>query len=218
MKSLDRISFLTNVLVVACQRPSTEVGKLVKALVTYATEGKRTELNDIRLETFFDLIVQDLDMQRMASEEKSRKCSESAKCRTIRNGSTASSPAKKTNAADAAPSKQRANADDAIASPTKSVSFFSDNPERPDDSGNVAVPNQSIDFNADDAISSFELLKSVYGKTGDNESHALDVWQHLTPAERMAAFAHAQRMQGDPAQRPYLYVYLRDKEWTKALF
>ena len=82
MKSLDRMSFLTNVLVVACQRPSTEVGKLVKALVTYATDGTRTELNDIRLETFFDLIVQDLDMQRMASEEKSRKCSESAKSRT----------------------------------------------------------------------------------------------------------------------------------------
>ena len=49
MKSLDRISFLTNVLIVACQRPSTEVGKLVKALVVYATEGKRTELNDIRI-------------------------------------------------------------------------------------------------------------------------------------------------------------------------
>ena len=63
MKSLERISFLTNVLAVACQRPSTEVGKLVKALVTYATDGTRTELNDIRLETFFDLIAQDLDMQ-----------------------------------------------------------------------------------------------------------------------------------------------------------
>lgn len=101
MKSLERISFLTNVLAVACQRPSTEVGKLVKALVTYATDGTRTELNDIRLETFFDLIAQDLDMQRMASEEKSRKCSESAKSRTARNGNVASSPAKKTNAANA---------------------------------------------------------------------------------------------------------------------
>ena len=85
----------------------------MKALVTYATDGTRTELNDIRLETFFDLIAQDLDMQRMASEEKSRKCSESAKSRTTRNCNAANIPAKKTNAANATNSKQKANADDA---------------------------------------------------------------------------------------------------------
>ena len=66
MKSLERISFLTNVLAVACQRPSTEVGKLVKALVTYATDGTRTELNDIRLETFFDLRVPKAGLQETA--------------------------------------------------------------------------------------------------------------------------------------------------------
>ena len=132
MKSLERISFLTNVLVVACQRPSTEVGKLVKALVTHATDGTRTELNDIRLETFFDLIAQDLDMQRMASEEKSRKCSESAKSRTARNGNAANIPTKKTNAANATNSKQKANADDANESATASVSSCSGDA---DDSG-----------------------------------------------------------------------------------
>ena len=31
MKSLDRIPFLANVLIVACSRPNAEVGKLVKA-------------------------------------------------------------------------------------------------------------------------------------------------------------------------------------------
>ena len=200
MKSLERISFLTNVLVVACQRPSTEVGKLVKALVTYATDGTRTELNDIRLETFFDLIAQDLDMQRMASEEKSRKCSESAKSRTARNGSSANNLAKKTNAANATNSKQKANADDASESATDSVSSSSDD---------------SSVFDADDVTSSFERMKAVYIKLGNNESQAFDAWKQLSDDERSAAFAHVQRMQGDPNSRNYLFVYLRDKEWTK---
>ena len=205
MKSLERISFLTNVLAVACQRPSTEVGKLVKALVTYATEGKRTELNDIRLETFFDLIAQDLDMQRMASEEKSRKCSESAKSRTARNGNVASSPAKKTNAANASISKQKANADDANEPATESVSSCSDDAD------------DSCDFDAADVTSSFERMKAVYVKVGNNESQAFDAWRQLSDDERSAAFAHVQRMLGDPNSRNYLFVYLRDKEWTKNL-
>ena len=203
MKSLDRISFLTNVLVVACQRPSTEVGKLVKALVTYATDGTRTELNDIRLETFFDLIVQDLDMQRMASEEKSRKCSESAKSRTARNGNVTNNPAKKTNAANATNSKQKANADDANESITDSVSSCSGD------------SNDSANFDAADVTSSFERMKVVYIKLGNNESQAFDAWRQLSDDERSAAFAHVQRMQGDPNSRNYLFVYLRDKEWTK---
>ena len=203
MKSLDRISFLTNVLVVACQRPSTEVGKLVKALVTYATEGKRTELNDIRLETFFDLIAQDLDMQRMASEEKSRKCSESAKSRTARNGNAANSPAKKANIANATNSKQKANADDANESITDSVSSCSGD------------SNDSANFDAADVTSSFERMKVVYIKLGNNESQAFDAWRQLSEDERSAAFAHVLRMQGDPNSRNYLFVYLRDKEWTK---
>ena len=205
MKSLERISFLTNVLAVACQRPSTEVGKLVKALVTYATDGRRAELNDIRLETFFDLIAQDLDMQRMASEEKSRKCSESAKSRTARNCNAANNPAKKTNAANATNSKQKANADDANESATDSVSSCSDNSDG------------SADFDAADVTSSFERMKAVYIKLGNNESQAFDVWRQLSEDERSAAFAHVQRMQGDPNSRNYLFVYLRDKEWTKNL-
>jgi len=203
MKSLDRISFLTNVLVVACQRPSTEVGKLVKALVTYATDGTRTELNDIRLETFFDLIAQDLDMQRMASEEKSRKCSESAKSRTARNGNAANTPAKKANIANATNSKQKANADDANESITDSVSSCSGD------------SYDSANFDAADVTSSFERMKVVYIKLGNNESQAFDAWRQLSDDERSAAFAHVQRMQGDPNSRNYLFVYLRDKEWTK---
>ena len=90
MKSFDRIPFLANVLIVACSRPNAEVGKLVKALVTYATEGTRTDLGDLRLEAYFDLLIQDIYSLRTAAEAKSKKCSESAKCRAARN---ASSPA-----------------------------------------------------------------------------------------------------------------------------
>ena len=88
MKSLERIPFLVNVLIVACSRPNAEVGKLLKALVTYATDGTRTDLDDIRLEAYFDLIAQDLDTLQKAAEVKSRKCSESAKCRIARNNSS----------------------------------------------------------------------------------------------------------------------------------
>ena len=72
MKVSERISILANVLEVACSRPNNEVGKLVKAVVSYANEGIRPALDDIRLETYFDLIAHDLDTQRNAAEVKSR--------------------------------------------------------------------------------------------------------------------------------------------------
>ena len=71
------------------------------------------------------------------------------------------------------------------------------------------------DFNANESTSSFEQLKQVYGKTGNNESQAFDVWKQLTADERTLAFAHAQRLQSDLTSRSYLFVYLRDKEWNK---
>ena len=73
------------------------------------------------------------------------------------------------------------------------------------------------DFNAIDVTSSFDLLKIIYKKVGNNESQAFGVWQQLSESERTAAFAHTQRLQGDLSSRSYLYVYLRDKEWMKAM-
>ena len=81
MKSLERFQLLANVLIVACSRPNAEVGRLVKAVVTYVTEGTRTDLGDLRLEAYFELLIQDIDSLRTAAEAKSKKCSESAKCR-----------------------------------------------------------------------------------------------------------------------------------------
>ena len=186
MKSIERIPFLSNVLIVACTRMNnSEVGKLVKAVVAYATDGTRPAMDDLRLETYFDLIAQDLDSLRTAAEVKSRKCSESAKCRTA-----------KTTARPANVSKR------AI-----------DNP--PASTANDSEEKSETDFNANDPTSSFERIKQIYGKTGNNESQAFDTWKLLTADERTTAFAHAQRLQGDLASRSYLLVYLRDKEWNK---
>ena len=186
MKSIERIPFLSNVLIVACSRMNnSDVGKLVKAVVAYATDGTCPAMDDLRLETYFDLIAQDLDSQRTAAEAKSRKCSESAKCRTTIKSAVRSGATKKT-------------------SDDTSSSVANDRDEK-SDSG----------FNANDSTSSFEQLKQVYGKTGNNESQAFDLWKLLTADERTAAFAHAQRLQGDLATRSYLFIYLRDKEWNK---
>lgn len=231
MKSLDRFQFLANVIIAACARPNAEVGKLVKALVTYATEGKRTDLGDLRLEAYFDLIAQDLDSQRMAAEQKSHKCSESAKCRTARNNSSANSSAKKANTASATNVANSPNATTAKPIAIADISTESSDADTSNNAGNASAPNDSNDsihpndtasggsineFNASDVTSSFERLKECYKKIGDNESQAFGVWQQLSEDERTAAFAYAQRLQGDLSSRTYIYVYLRDREWTKA--
>ena len=186
MKTIDRIPFLSNVLIVACTRMNnSEVGKLVKAVVAYATDGTRPAMDDLRLETYFDLIAQDLDSLRTAAEVKSRKCSESAKCRTAK---TTARPANVTKRAI-------------------------DNP--PASTANDSEEKSETDFNANDPTSSFERMKQIYGKTGNNESQAFDTWKLLTADERTTAFANVQRLQGDLASRSYLFVYLRDKEWNK---
>ncbi len=73
------------------------------------------------------------------------------------------------------------------------------------------------DFNANDATSSFDRLKVIYKKGGNNESQAFGVWQQLSESERTAAFAHTQRLQGALSLRSYIYVYRRDKGWIMAL-
>ena len=222
MKAFERIPFLANVLTAVCKRPSTEVGKLVKAVVTYATDGTITELDDLRLQAYYDLLLQDIDTMRAAAEAKSKKCSESAKCRAARNTSSPAVSAKKANAANAPTAKPKAIGETAIASSTADAANDADISDESKDSNesiHLTVSNSattSTDFNVSDATSSFDRLKVIYKKVGDNESQAFGVWQQLSESERTAAFAHAQRLQGDLSSRSYLYVYLRDKEWTKA--
>jgi len=225
MKPFERIPFLANVLIVACSRPNAEVGKLVKAVVTYVTEGTRTDLDDLRLQAYYDLLLQDIDSMRAAAEAKSKKCSESAKCRAVRNASSPVILTKKANAANVAnatTAKPKAITETIVSSPVanttnvievpKDSEHLNDSSHSKDSNGTVV----SYDFNASDVTSSFDRLKVIYKKVGDNESQAFGVWQQLSESERTAAFAHTQRLQGDLSSRSYLYVYLRDKEWTKA--
>ena len=225
MKSLERIPFLANMLIVACSRPNAEVGKLVKAVVTYVTEGTRTDLDDLRLQAYYDLLLQDIDSMRAAAEAKSKKCSESAKCRAVRNASSPVILTKKANAANVAnatTAKPKAITETIVSSPVanttnvievpKDSEHLNDSSHSKDSNGTVV----SYDFNASDVTSSFDRLKVIYKKVGDNETQAFGVWQQLSESERSAAFAHTQRLQGDLSSRSYLYVYLRDKEWTKA--
>ena len=222
MKTIERFQFLANVLIVACSRPNAEVGKLVKAVVTYATEGIKTDLGDLRLEAYFDLLIQDIDSMRIAAEAKSKKCSESAKCRTTRNASSPTIPAKKANAANATTVKPKTIAETVMVSSDVDCSNVVDAPDESKQS-NDSIHSTGFDsatsigdFNASDVASSFDRIKVIYKKIGDNESQAFGVWQLLSESERTAAFVHTQRLQGDLSSRSYLYVYLRDKEWTKA--
>ena len=218
MKSLERFQLLANVLIVACSRPNAEVGRLVKAVVTYVTEGTRTDLGDLRLEAYFDLLIQDIDTLRIAAEAKSRKCSESAKCRSARNASSTAVPTKKANVANATVVNKKTIAESVKESQTADTSnaneVFTES-EQYNDCEASDKTEGSCDFNASDATSSFERMKECYKKIGDNESQAFGVWQQLSETERTAAFVHTQRLQGDVSSRSYLYVYLRDRVWTK---
>ena len=53
-------------------------------------------MDDIRLETYFGLIAQDLDAQRTVAEVKSHKCSENARCRTAKSPAKPSTVTRKT--------------------------------------------------------------------------------------------------------------------------
>ena len=225
MKPFERIPFLANVLIVACSRPNAEVGKLVKAVVTYVTEGTRTDLDDLRLQAYYDLLLQDIDSMRTAAEAKSKKCSDSAKCRTSRTANSSTVPTKKANAANVAnatTAKPKAITETVVSSSvadTTNVIEVPKDSEHLNDSSYSKGSNGTVassDFNASDVTSSFDRLKVIYKKVGDNESQAFGVWQQLSESERTAAFAHTQRLQSDLSSRSYFYVYLRDKEWIKA--
>ena len=210
LKSFSMIFFVQKIL------------RKIKGNWTFVIVTDRTDLDDLRLQAYYDLLVQDIESMRTAAEAKSKKCSESAKCRTSRNASSPTIPAKKANAANTTTSKPKAITETIVSSPAadttnvievpKDSEHLNDSSYSKDSNGTVA----SSDFNASDVTSSFDRLKVIYKKIGDNESQALGVWQQLSESERTAAFAHTQRLQGDLSSRSYLYVYLRDKEWTKA--
>ena len=191
MKTSERIPLLANVLTAVCKRPSAEVGKLMKAVLAYVNEGKRTDFESQYLEAYYDLLVLDIDTQRSAAGEKSRKCSESAKCRTAKSPVKPSIATKKT-----APELVKIPANAEI---------------EPTDADVEEVVSDANE--ADDVAQSFERLKAVYGRTGNNELQAFELWKNMSEEERDKAFANAQQKQGDPAPRSYLDIYLSNKQW-----
>ena len=125
-------------------------------------------------------------------------------------------PSKKVNVASATTSPSpKAIADPAIASSNADCVNVVDIPDDSEQSNDGIHSTESdnatsIDgINASDVTSSFDRLKVIYKKVGNNESQAFGVWQQLSESERTAAFAHTQRLQGDLSLRSYLYVYLR---------
>ena len=191
MKPLERIPILANVLIVACERPASEVGKLVKAVVTYVTKGVKPPMDDIRQETYFGLIAQDFDAQRAVAEVKSHKCSENARCRTAKGPAKPSTVTRKT-----------------VWEPAQVPADAEEGPIDADADEVVSDANA-----ADDVAQSFERLKAVYGKTGNNESQAFELWKKLSEEERDGALVNAQQKQGDPGPRSYLDIYLQTKQW-----
>lgn len=71
------------------------------------------------------------------------------------------------------------------------------------------------DSTKDNAVPTFEKVRDVYNKTGGNENQALAKWQQLSDDEKINALAYAESIAGKRDNRSYLYVFLRDKEWTK---
>ena len=206
----DHISILTNVLTIACERPNSEVGRLIKAIVGYAANGIRPLLDDVRLETYFELIAQDLDAQNMAARIKSKKCSDSAKCRSAKGSTNAARSRNNANAANVKNATDSTNVADAT---DVANAANADVPEILSDD----KPPEAYSSSESDAVSdAFVRLREVYGKTGDNEAQALGVWQTLSEDERIAALDYAEQIQGTNTFRPYLYVYLRDRKWKLA--
>ena len=66
MKAVERNPLLANVLTAVWKHTSAEVGKQVKAVVTYMADGTRTDLDVLRLQAYYDLLLQDIDSMRIA--------------------------------------------------------------------------------------------------------------------------------------------------------
>lgn len=73
----------------------------------------------------------------------------------------------------------------------------------------------ALDSTKDNVIPTFEKIRDVYNKTGDNETQARELWQRLSDENRCKALAYAESIVTKAGYRPYLFVFLRDKEWTK---
>lgn len=92
------------------------------------------------------------------------------------------------------------------------LDFANETSDRSETEQNVT---NAPDSSKDNAVPTFEKVRDVYNKTGGNENQALAKWQQLSDDEKIEAFAYAESIAGKQNNRSYLFVFLRDKEWTK---
>ena len=97
------------------------------------------------------------------------------------------------NVANTTTSKPKAIAETDITPPTADAAndvVVSDESKDSNEITHSTASNSTVafgDFNANDATSSFDQLKVIYKKVGNNESQAFGVCQQLSESERTAA-------------------------------
>jgi len=206
---------------VLCGRSNSDVGAMVKALYRNLTEGKAETFADGGMEVLYQLFVADLNNFRAAKQKQSETNSSNAQGKSAKGKSKT-----KKQKSDAAAEQDNCSTGGNGSSDGNEESDADDSAEDSDvaatdddTAGNadIAKPPEVANETSDrsETERSFAILRDLYNKTGDNESQAYDVWKRLTEIERASAYAHVQQLVARNGYRSYLFVYLRDKEWTR---
>lgn len=206
---------------VLCGRSNSDVGAMVKALYRNLTEGKAETFADGGMEVLYQLFVADLNNVRAAKQKQSETNSSNAQGKSAKGKSKT-----KKQKSDAAAEQDNCSTGGNGSSDSNDESDADDSAEDSDvaatdddTAGNadIAKPPEVANETSDrsETERSFAILRDLYNKTGDNESQAYDVWKRLTETERASAYAHVQQLVARNGYRSYLFVYLRDKEWTR---
>lgn len=206
---------------VLCVRSNSDVGAMVKALYRNLTEGKAETFADGGMEVLYQLFVADLNNFRAAKQKQSETNSSNAQGKSAKGKSK-----NKKQKSEATAEQDNCSTGDNGSSDGNEESDADDSAEDSDvaatddeSAGNADIikPPEVASESSDrsETERSFAILRDLYNKTGDNESQAYDVWMRLTETERASAYAHVQQLVARNGYRSYLFVYLRDKEWTR---
>lgn len=206
---------------VLCGRSNSDVGAMVKALYRNLTEGKAETFADGGMEVLYQLFVADLNNFRAAKQKQSETNSSNAQGKSAK-GKSKTKKQKSDAAAeqDNCSTGGNGSSDGNEESDADGSAEGSDVAATDDESaGNADIikPPEVASETSDrsETERSFAILRDLYNKTGDNESQAYDVWKRLSDTERASAYAHVQQLVARNGYRSYLFVYLRDKEWTR---
>ena len=205
---------------VLCGRSNSDVGAMVKALYRNLTDGKAETFADGGMEVLYQLFVADLNSFRAAKQKQSETNSSNAQGKSAKGKSKTKKQRSEAAAGQDNCSGGNGSSDGNEESDADDSAEGSDVAATDDESAGNAdiikppeVANETSDRSETER--SFAILRDLYNKTGDNESQAYDVWKRLSDTERASAYAHVQQLVARNGYRSYLFVYLRDKEWTR---